>query len=159
MPAVSPPWLGLAREALIAATDIDGPAARARARAAVERIAREHGPAEIPHVLLAWVDTMLLAIGAVGAPDGEGGYAYLDHPMCMRFTDLDTDASTDNADDIPPAAAWAARVINSRAVGDQATFEALINAQSSDAEWSRNVSTLLVMCALNLGQRAWRGAS
>lgn len=117
------------------------------ARAAVQAIAARD-PEDLPDVLLAWCDTLLSARGLRD---------YGAEPFTLDFGNLDT-LQVQHADDVPPAVAWAGRLIAARAADDQATFEALILA-AVDGEgdaWGQCVMTTLNVVALNLVMEAAR---
>jgi len=128
-----PPWLKQAAFALGAAVDEDW----AAANRTVTQIARTHGVNAIPDVLLAFIDTMIAQTGAPSMPDQVAFQA-------------ENGGAIQSADEVPPAVAWAGRLMMARARDDQDTFEALIHSCRTDEEWTANCSAVLSMCALNI---------
>lgn len=130
------PWIPLATVALHAAINRDHPAASR----AVQRIHDEHGADAIVFAMLAWCDTAIAA-----------------NP---RMADADTFALISDAgelhmaDQAPPEAAWAARLLMARAKDDRQTFRALINSIPDLETYSRNVFALLDMAGMALAPTA-----
>lgn len=135
-----PPWYALASmaltEAVLGNNDIAGKA--------MQQIHDQHGPEAVPGVLLAWIDTML---------------TYIPPPEGSSFVGLEFREVTENhftgADEVPPAVAWAGRLIVARANDDEAQARALIDSVLSDEQWGRNVSALLSGIAIMLRQAGW----
>lgn len=138
---VRPPWVRLAAATLTAAAR----GRYAEASRLGQELADECGPGDIPHVMCAWIDTVL---AQAGVPSG-GGQIHT-----MMWIDEGSGA-IHQADEVPPAARWAGRLFIARANMDQATFEALIKSVQSDEEWSRNVSAVLEQSGAQLRQLGW----
>jgi hypothetical protein len=130
--SMPPPWLKQAAFALHAAVDEDWPTANR----IVTQIARTHGVNAIPNVLLAFIDTMIAQTGAPSMPD--------------QVAFESESGAIQSADEVPPAVAWAGRLMMARARDDQSTFKALIHTARTDEEWTANCSAVLSMCALNI---------
>lgn len=137
-PTSLPPWFELARRALWLASRDE----LERAVRTVERMAREHGVGAVPEAMQAWMDTVLRARGL--PVTGE--------PVTLTFVEPGT-GQISGADDVTPEWAWAGRLIAARAADDPDTYRALIDSVPDNAVWSRRVTTVLVMCAVNLRGR------
>lgn len=128
----APSWLPLATTALNAAIRED----RGRAEQSVTELGT-HYHQDMPNVLLCWIDSVRHHRPTVHAPE------------FVTWLRVDT-GQVQNANEVPPPVRWAGRLMLARAQGDADQFRALINAVSSDDEWSRNVVAVLEICALML---------
>ncbi len=108
----------------------------------VERMAREHGGGSVPEAMQAWMDTVLHARGL--PQNGQ--------PVQLGFVDATT-GQTSDADGVTPEWAWAGRLMAARAADDPHTYRALIDSVPDNTTWSRRVTTVLLMCAVNLRGR------
>ena len=142
--ATRPPWHGLASAALRAGVRDEW----VTAAKTVTRINAEHGGDVIPGVLAAWIDTMVLTCGAPPA----------DALVLLAWLNADT-GTMQPADEVPPPARWAGRLILARAQLDREQFEALINSVQSREEWTHGVLAVLRSCALSLRAHASGRAS
>jgi len=128
------PWSGHARACLDAAMRRDWPAAQAAASALIAA----HGPDVVPRVMLAWIDTAIVAQGITPEKTGR--------PAHLIFGDVDTGTVATDAHDVDPVIAWAGRLINARIADDQDSYAALMDAVP-DGDGSRYVTVLLDCCA------------
>lgn len=130
-----PPWYRLAGEALRLAVLGD----RAAAYRTVEQLLAEHGPDAVPEAMCAWADAVL---------------AYLqppDHGDTITLTIRDAiTGQPATVDRMPAPSVWAGQLIAARAADDEPTFRALVNAPTSDREYSARVSAMLMTCAINV---------
>lgn len=129
-----PRWWSLAKATLTAAARQD--------YAEMNRVGQELADlctvVELSHVMCAWLDTVIQLEG-VNAEQFEG----------VAWVNADTGAVSD-ADGVPPPQRFAGRLFMARLNMDQATFEALMRSMTTDEEWTRNVSAVLMQCAGHL---------
>lgn len=110
----------------------------------IERIANKHGE-DMPMVLLAWIDTL---IDAVGAPTRG------DNLVLTLFADPATGKFV-TADDVPREIAWAGRLATARALDDEPMARALFASVTGDDEWADNVLAVLNVCSTMLRKAGW----
>ncbi len=138
MPAGAPPWFRLAAQSLTETVlknyDV--------ASQALKELVDEHSSEVLPEVMMAWIDTLLTR----NPPPGTfGGFAFVG----------EHDRQLNTVDDVPPAVAWAGRLIVARANADEQQLRALIDSVPTDADWARNVNALLTTVAANLRALGW----
>ncbi|MEV0968491.1 hypothetical protein [Microtetraspora glauca] len=100
----------------------------------------ECGPEGIGYAVLAWCDTLIAHTDALSNAEGA--------TIRLSFLDAETGIRSENADDVPPVARWAAQLIVARARLDEAMYEALWAALPEDA--GEQVIGLLHLVAVNL---------
>lgn len=134
------PWTALAAKALTSARDHDV----ARALKAVNAIAVQYGDQVIPHVVLAWIDTMTIRCGLTRESE-QFVQVFWRHESSDVLTD---------ADGTPPGVRWAGRAIAARIADDREQYIALVNSCVSEDEWRANVFGVLDVCSTMLRQQA-----
>lgn len=108
----------------------------------IERIADECGATGLARAMLGWCDTLIARDPAL-AGLAEGG------AVMLVFKETKSGRIDTNADDVPPCARWAGRMVAARAAGDRATWDALMGAVPAD-EQGAHVSAVLEGVALSL---------
>jgi hypothetical protein len=144
MTAPPRPWTALAAKALFCARDRD----LDRALKALNAISVRYGDEVIPHVVLAWIDTMMTQCGL--AREAEQAVQVL-----WRH---ETSDEVTEADETPPGIRWAGRAIAARVADDRRQYMALVNSCASADEWRQNVVGVLDVCSTMLRQHT-RGGS
>lgn len=115
-----------------------------KATRVVQRLSDETGTDGIDWALLRWADTLIARMPG----DTNNGIRI----MFLDVDDAGAGALKANADDVPPPARWAGRMIAARATDDPATWEALKAAVPRDPEIrGQHVAALLETVALTLG--------
>jgi len=114
---------------------------------AMRSLSRNYGGEGVGAAMLAWVDTLLVEIQA---PGGKVIFA----PAWMAVDEATADAGSgkiNGADDTPPEARWAGRLIAARANDDEATYLAVLHSAPQDERaWSRHVNALAMTVALTI---------
>jgi hypothetical protein len=123
---------GLARDALVAAMAGDSEKAT---RAVVE--VNGLGPEALEYAIRAWCDALIFRYRKIsGTPD--------DEPVRPGWINGDTGDIATDADDVPPEARWAGRLVAARAALDLPAWDALLLALPEDGwQVGRHVSALL----------------
>lgn len=112
-----------------------------QAAAFVQQINDTYGADGLMVALLAWCDTFTLNV--------TGGFT-ASGPVALRWRFEDT-GTVQTADEVPPAARWAGRLLIARATDDQAMFNTLMASIPPDPRIvGDHVLALLDMVALNL---------
>lgn len=114
----------------------------------IERLNETYGE-DMPMVLLAWIDTLIDAVGAPTKGDDLVLTVFAD-PATGKFV---------TADDVPREIAWAGRLAIARALDDEPMGRALIASVTDDQEWADNVWAVLNVCSTMLRKAGWGPAA
>jgi hypothetical protein len=114
---------------------------------AMRSLSRNYGGDGIGAAMLAWIDTLLAEIQA---PGGKAIFA----PAWMVVDEATAAGGTgkiNGADDTPPEARWAGRLIAARANDDEASYLAILDsAPQGERAWSKHINTLAMTVAASI---------
>lgn len=116
---------------------------------ALIHLQRDHGPEGVEQAMRGWCDTALASM-----PPTSG-------PIRWLWKDVNSGEISDNTNDLPPAQAWASRMLAARQALDIDTWEALMGSlpEGQSAESGECVLALLESTALTLDQNERQATS
>lgn len=130
MTGQQPPWVPMARRALVLAIGND-----LRAAAMVTQLMFDvYGKDSLVRAVIGWIDTMLVAQNPLYTPGGA-------REVALVFR-AEGSGELTNLDEVQPEVVWAGRLVSARAADDRDMFNALLDTVPP-AEHGRYVATLL----------------